>query len=155
MLSDEELNSKKCAGSSLPLLQRNLRRRYRNMSNLKVLQEQRCATREFKSMLKKVDKTAVSTMVNARPLKKLPFLRRNIYIKLEKFPAKSRRNDVIRKKFTPDITNVRRQYRVHYVKYEDSKTLKKNAIMTSCICPAYQCPICLSYKVVSVNSKTT
>lgn len=139
------------SGTSRPLLQRNLRRRKRTLalsSTIPVI-ERHSATNESISIWKAVDKAADLAMVDVAPLKQTPFLKRNIC--LPKAPsrtgiriasANAKRNDTV------DSMNNRRQYRVHCVKYETHEKIKKNTIMASFLCPAYQCPICVSYESV-------
>ena len=124
--------------SSMPLLRRNLRRRHRTL-----------ATKE--SMSKASGWTANATIVEVAPMKDTPFLKRNLCIEHEGKSLTIRRKAGATKKESTTRTNVRSQYRVHFITYESSDEMKKNMMMHSFLCPAYQCPFHCPYKVVSTT----
>ena len=122
----------------MPLLRRNLRRRHRTL-----------ATKE--SMSKASGWTANATIVEVAPMKDTPFLKRNLCIEHEGKSLTIRRKVGATKKESTTRTNVRSQYRVHFITYESSDEMKKNMMMHSFLCPAYQCPFHCPYKVVSTT----
>ena len=124
--------------SSMPLLRRNLRRRHRTL-----------ATKE--SMSKASGWTANATIVEVAPMKDTPFLKRNLCIEHEGKSLTIRRKAGATKKESTTRTNTRSQYRVHFITYESSDEMKKNMMMHSFLCPAYQCPFHCPYKVVSTT----
>ena len=156
MLDVEFTSKNSVAATSLPLLQRNLRHRQVKLTSTRGQQVYRCteATSESNSMLKAFDMTAEFLIVDSRPRKKPPFLKRNICSPQHLHASKSRRKDrTAIKKATCNSSNARLHYGVHFVKNANDDTTKKNTILTSFYCPAYQCPICLSYEGVSENQE--
>ena len=138
-------------GISQPLLQRNLRRRKRKLARSSTIpvQKPHSATNETVSKSKAVDRASDLAMVDVAPLNQTPFLRRNICL-----PKASSRTSIriatanAKRNATVDNMNNRRQYRVHCIKYESHEKIKKKTIMASFLCPAHQCPICVTYKSV-------
>jgi hypothetical protein len=124
--------------SSMPLLRRNLRRRHRTLE-------------AKESMSKASDWTANATRVEVAQMKNAPFLKRNLCIEHQGKLLPIRRRAGATKKESTTRTNIRSQYRVHFITYEssDCDEMKKNMMMHSFLCPAYQCPFHCPYKVVS------
>lgn len=147
-ISTAEFSCNECAfGTSLPLLQRNVRRRYRKLYPSSAIQEPCCAANE---LISAVGTTSKSAMVDAAPLMKTPFLKRNLCIQqvATKGTSSLRKAVVGTKKATVDSMNSRRQYRIHCIKYERNEKVKNNTILASFLCTAYQCPFCVSFKGV-------
>jgi hypothetical protein len=135
----------------LPLLPRNVQRRYRKLTHSigGAKQELHCAVNEVLSIAR-AEGTEVGAIVDVAAIHKAPFLKRNL-----RFPqvsrTSSRREAMVgtkRKKVIADSLNTRRQYRVHCIKHENNAKIPKFTVTTSFLWPAYQCPFCISYEGV-------
>ena len=153
-ISMVEFNSDECViGTSLPLLQRNVRCRYRKLEN-RAIKDPYGAINESSSMSKEIFTTKEPAMVDVKSLKKAPFLIRNLRIPHISNVASRHRNATKRKCNTlGDSMKIRQQYRVHCIQYECNETMKKNTTMTSFMLPAYHCPFCVSCESVSPTSQ--
>ena len=138
-------------GASLPMLQRNVRCRYRKLAHRSAIQEPLCATNETANA---VGTKSSTVMVDVAPLKTTPFLKRNLrnpHLSITSSHRKAAVGTIRRIVAKVDSVNTLRRYHVHCITSENNEKMKKNTIMHSFSSPAYQCPFCVSYEGVSAT----
>jgi hypothetical protein len=135
-------------GKSLPLLRRNVKRRFQKLAHSS-------AKHETLSISKAAGTKLEPAIANFATLKKTPFLKRNLCIP-NVSSVSSRLKTLVgakRDKVVADDMNTRCQYRVHCIKYENNEKIPKVTVMASFLYPEYQCPFCISYEGVSKMEK--
>ena len=139
-------------GASLPMLQRNVRCRYRKLAHRSAIQQEPlCATNETANAVGAKSSTA---MVDVAPLKTTPFLKRSLrnpQLSITSSRRKAAVGTIRRIVAKVDSVNTLRRYHVHCITSKNNEKMKSNTIMHSFSSPAYQCPFCVSYEGVSAT----